>query len=181
MKRLFAILASLSCASILTLTAATVHPIDNFRKPDGTPLVVPQPRKYETRSGAFALPETLTVEAPEAIVLEYLNQELGRFSRKAVKAAPSLYVAWETLGSILMDQGINLDEAESCIRKACDLSKAKNGQEADVRMLISLARVQVKRGDKQHARVSINKVQKRIEELSAFERREFEEVKKGVR
>ena len=107
--------------------------------------------------------------------------EAERYARKAVKVAPSLYVAWETLGAILMDRGTGLDEAESCIRKACDLSKAKNGQEADVRMLISLARVQVKRGDKQHARVSINKVQKRIEELSAFERREFEEVKKGVR
>ena len=107
--------------------------------------------------------------------------EAERYARKAVKVAPSLYVAWETLGAILMDRGTGLDEAEACIRKACDLSKAKSGHEADVRMLISLARVQVKRGDKQHARVSINKVQKRIEELSAFERREFEEVKKGVR
>ena len=87
MKRLFAILAALSCAS--ALTAATVHPIDNFRKPDGTPLIVPQPHKYEARAGAFALPGTLTVEAPEAIVLEYLNQELGRFSRKAVKTDAS--------------------------------------------------------------------------------------------
>ena len=79
------------------------------------------------------------------------------------------------------DQGVNLDEAESCIRKACDLSKAKNGHEADLRMLISLARVQIKRGDKQHAKVSIRKVQGRVSELSDFERREFEEVKKGVR
>jgi len=107
--------------------------------------------------------------------------EAERYARKAIKAAPSLYVAWETLGSILMDQGVNLDEAESCIRKACDLSKAKNGHEADIRMLISLARVQLKRGDKQHAKISIRKVQNRISELSDFERREFEEVKKRVR
>ena len=107
--------------------------------------------------------------------------EAERYARKAIKAAPSLYVAWETLGSILMDQGTNLDEAESCIRKACDLSKAKNGHEADIRMLISLARVQLKRGDKQHAKVSIRKVQNRVSELSDFERREFEEVKKRVR
>ena len=110
---------------------------------------------------------------------EYDEAEV--YARKAVKAAPSLYVAWETLGSVLMDQGKNLDEAESCIRKACDLSKAKNGHEADIRMLISLARVQLKRGDRQHAKVSIRKVQSRISELSAFERREFEEVKKRVR
>ena len=107
--------------------------------------------------------------------------EAERYARKAIKAAPSLYVAWETLGAILMDQGVNLDEAESCIRKACDLSKAKSGHEADIRMLISLARVQLKRGDKQHAKVSIRKVQNRISELSDFERREFEEVKKRVR
>ena len=87
MKRLFAILAALSCAS--ALTAATVHPIDNFRNPDGTPLVVPQPHRYEARAGVFALPETLTVETPEAIVLEYLDQELKRFSRKTVKADAS--------------------------------------------------------------------------------------------
>ena len=110
---------------------------------------------------------------------EYAEAE--RYARKAVKAASSLYVAWETLGSILMDSGKDLDEAEACIRKACDLSKSKNGHEADIRMLISLARVQIKRGDKQHAKVSLRKVQGRIDELSAFERREFEEVKKRVR
>ena len=110
---------------------------------------------------------------------EYAEAE--RYARKAVKAAPSLYVAWETLGSILMDGGRDLDEAEACIRKACDLSKSKNGHEADIRMLISLARVQIKRGDKQHAKVSLRKVQGRIDELSVFERREFEEVKKRVR
>ena len=112
-------------------------------------------------------------------VRDYASAE--RYARKAVAAAPALYVVWETLGSILMDRGTNLDEAESCIRRACDLSKAKNGQEADVRMLVSLARVQIKRGDKTHARISINKVQKRIDQLSAFERREFEEVRKGAR
>ena len=80
-----------------------------------------------------------------------------------------------------MDQNRDFAEAESCIRKACELSKGKNGREADVRMLVSLARVQLKAGDKQHAKVTIRKIQSRIGELSEFERREFEEVKKGVR
>jgi len=83
MKR-FLIFCVLLCTA--ALTAATVHPIDNFRNPDGTPLVVPRPHKYEARPGVFALPETLTVEASEAIVSEYLDSELGRFSRKTVKA-----------------------------------------------------------------------------------------------
>lgn len=127
---------------------------------------------------------------PVALALNDLAEVLRRtdrlaeaetFARKAVAAAPGLYVAWETLGSILMDQNRDFAEAESCIRKACELSKGKNGREADVRMLVSLARVQLKAGDKQHAKVTIRKIQSRIGELSEFERREFEEVKKGAR
>ena len=106
--------------------------------------------------------------------------EAERYARKAVAAAPKLYVAWETLGAILMDAKGNLDEAESCVRKACELSK-KNGREEDIRMLVSLARVQSLKGDKTHAKISINKVQRRIKELSDFELKEFEELKKRVR
>ena len=107
--------------------------------------------------------------------------EAERYARKAVEKAPGLYVAWETLGSVLMDAGSNLDEAEAAIRKACDLSKDKNGHESDVRMLISLARVQLKNGDKTHAKITIRKVQSRKGELSDFERGEFEELIKGAR
>ena len=107
--------------------------------------------------------------------------EAERYARKATEKAPGLYVAWETLGSVLMDAGTSLDEAEACIRKACELSKDKNGREADVRMLISLARVQIRRADTQHAKVTIRKVRSRITELSEFEKREFEDVVKGVR
>lgn len=124
---------------------------------------------------------------PVALALNDLAEVLRRtqrlveaetYARKAVKAAPGLYVAWETLGSILMDQNRDFAEAESCIRKACELSKGPNGREADVRMLVSLARVQLKAGDKQHAKVTIRKVQSRLGELSDFEKREFEDVKK---
>ena len=84
-KTLFAI--TLLCGALM-LGAATVHNIDNFRKADGTPLVVPQPQKYEAKSGVFQLPETLTVEAPasEKIIFEYLGKELKRFSRTVVPA-----------------------------------------------------------------------------------------------
>jgi len=137
---------------------------------------------YLRKAADAAQPVPLALnDIAEALRRRREYAEAERYARKAVAAAPSLYVAWETLGSILMDSGANLDEAESCIRKACDLSKARNGQEADVRMLISLARVQLKRGDRQHAKVSIRKVQGRIGELSDFERREFEEVRKSVR
>ena len=80
-----------------------------------------------------------------------------------------------------MDANRDLDEAEACIRKACELSKDKNGKEADVRMLISLARVQVRRSDMHRARVTVRKVRSRLGELSEFEKREFETVEKSVK
>ena len=107
--------------------------------------------------------------------------EAERYARKATAVAPKLYVAWETLGSVLMDANRSLDEAEDCIRRACELSRTKNGSDADVRMLVSLARVQLKRGDIQHAKVTIRRVQTRVGELSEFEKGEFEEIRKRAR
>ena len=107
--------------------------------------------------------------------------EAERYARKATEKTPGLYVAWETLGSILMDANRDLDEAEACVRKACELSKDKNGNEADVRMLVSLARVQIRKKDVNRARVTIRKVRSRINELSEFEKREFEGVAKSIK
>ena len=104
-----------------------------------------------------------------------------RYARLATKTAPKLYVAWETLGAILMDAKGDLGEAEMCIKKACELSRDASGKEEDVRMLISLARVQLLNGDKSRARLAIRKVGKRIDELSEFERNEFEELKRRAR
>ena len=127
---------------------------------------------------------------PVAMALNDLAEVLRRnknyaeaetYARKATEKAPGLYVAWETLGAVLMDAGTGLDEAEACIRKACELSKDKNGREADIRMLVSLARVQIRRADMQHAKVTVRKVRSRIGELSEFERNEFETIAKGVR
>ncbi len=131
-------------------------------------------------------------EAPKPVVLalndlaEVLRrkkeyQEAEKYVRRAIEVDPNLYVSWETLGAILLDSNGNLDEAEACIAKACELSKDKNGQEADVRMLISLARVQMARGDTTRAKVTFRKVNARRNELSEFERREFEELRKDVR
>ncbi len=107
--------------------------------------------------------------------------EAEKVARQAVKVTPKLYVAWETLGSILMDCGKSFDEAESCIQKACDLSKDENGKQADVRMLVSLARVQIKRGEMLRAKGTMRIVLGRINELSEFEKKEFEELRKSVK
>ena len=83
MKRFFIGIAALCC---LAAAAATVHNIDNFRNPDGTPLVVPKPQKYEAKDGVLKLPGTLTVAAPESekIIFEYLADALKRFSCRVV-------------------------------------------------------------------------------------------------
>ena len=107
--------------------------------------------------------------------------EAEKFARKAVETAPSLYVVWDTLGSILMDAGKDFDEAETCIQKACDLSKDAEGKPADVRMLISLARVQIRRGEQLRAKGTLRSVLGRIGELTEFEKRELEELRKSAR
>ncbi len=108
-------------------------------------------------------------------------EEAERYARLAVRTAPGLYVAWETLGSILLDSKGDLNEAEQCVNKACKLSKSKDGREEDVRMLVSLARVQIAKGDRQRANMTIRKVRGRIEELSDFERKEFEKLCNSVK
>ena len=107
--------------------------------------------------------------------------EAEYYARKAVKAAPKMAAAWDTLGAVLLDADKTLDEAESSVKRACELSKTASGGDGDVRMLVSLARVQLRRGDKLHARVTVRKVEARVQELSAFERREFEAIRDGVR
>ena len=90
-------------------------------------------------------------------------------------------MVWETLGSILIDAGKDFEEAERCVQKACDLSKDSSGRVMDVRMLISLARVQLKRGEMLRAKGTMRTVLGRIDELSEFEKREFEELRKRVK
>ncbi len=174
---------------------AEVHARDVLRRNRNAPLANYVMGSLALNRGNNADAEAFlrkAADAPQPVVLalndlaEVLRRnrnfgEAERYARKAVQLAPELYVAWETLGSILMEVKGGLDEAESCIRKACQLSKAKDGHETDVRMLISLARVQVRKGDMSHARVTVRKVQSRIDELSDFEKREFEGVRKRVR
>jgi tetratricopeptide (TPR) repeat protein len=146
--------------------------------------------KGEFREAELYLRKAADAEKPVPLALNDLAEVLRRnrnydeaekYARLAVKAAPKLYVAWETLGSILLGAERNLKEAEECIKKACELSKGENGVNEDVRMLVSLARVQLKTGDVQRAKGTIRKVQNRINELSDFERSEFEDMRKGVK
>lgn len=107
--------------------------------------------------------------------------EAERRIRSAIERSPDFYILHETLGEILMDQDKNLDEAEASVRKAIELSRAEKSGFEDVRLYASLARVQVMRGDMKGARSSVRRVEAKIGDLNEFERREFEETKKGVK
>lgn len=107
--------------------------------------------------------------------------EAQRYAEMATKRAPELYVAWETLASILLAKNDELDRAEECINKACELSRNENGKETDARMLITLARIQLARGDVARGKTTLRKVASRIGELSDFEKEEFEELRKSAK
>lgn len=107
--------------------------------------------------------------------------EAQRYAEMATKRDPNLYVAWETLGSILLAKKESLDRAEEYVNKACELSRGPDGKESDVRMLVTLARIQLARGDVIRGKGTLRKVSSRINELTEFEKEEFEELRKSAK
>ena len=107
-------------------------------------------------------------------------EEAEQFARAAVKNQPDLYVAWETLGSALLDQKKNLDEAEKCVAEAVRLAKEKLKVD-DIRMQISLARVQIAKGDHGRARGTLRQVRSRQKDLSKYDLGELEKLQKATK
>ncbi len=99
--------------------------------------------------------------------------EAETFARAATKTDPMLYVSWETLCATLLDRGKDLDEAEQCIKKAIDLSEGK-----DLRMQLTLARVQMAKKDFTKARSTLRALSKRREEFSDRDAAVFDELQK---
>lgn len=97
--------------------------------------------------------------------------EAEKFARAATRTDPKLYVSWETLCATLLDQGKDLDEAERCIEKAIELSEGK-----DLRMQLTLARVQMAKKDFTKARGTLRSLGKRRDELSERDRVAFDEL-----
>lgn len=91
------------------------------------------------------------------------------YARAATVKAPGLYVAWETLASVLMDLN-RLDEAEEALKHAVNKSKE------DMRVQMSMARLQLMKGDGAKAREIVKQVRARQGELSAYERQELEKI-----
>ena len=99
--------------------------------------------------------------------------EAEKFARAATRSDPKLYVSWETLCATLLDQGKDLDEAERCIQKAIELSEGK-----DLRMQLTLARVQLAKKDLVKARGTLRSLGKRRDELTERDRAAFDELQK---
>ena len=114
-----------------------------------------------------------SVEAkPSAAALNDLAEVLRRIRRfddaeaqirAAIKMNAELYVAWETLGAILLDAGKDLDEAERAVNQAISLYAD------DLRVKITLARILLKKGEIERARETIRLLRNRQGELSRFD------------
>ena len=103
--------------------------------------------------------------------------EAEEYARAATKSAPQLYVAWETLCATLLDRGKDFDEAEQCIKKAIELSG-----ENDLRMQLTLARVQIAKKDFANARKTLRALDGRREELTSDrDRAVLDELQRQVR
>ncbi|MCL1921550.1 MAG: tetratricopeptide repeat protein [Kiritimatiellaeota bacterium] len=92
-----------------------------------------------------------------------------KFAREAVAKAPKLYIAWETLGSVLLEANRNLDEAEDSVKMALSLLDSGNSPIVDPRVNITLARIQLKKGDIERARATIQKIEAQKSELARFD------------
>lgn len=86
-----------------------------------------------------------------------------RFARQSVEKSPKLYVAWETLGVIILERGGDLNEARRCIEKAISLFKD------DWRVHISLARVLIKQQEIEQARALIAEIRRNSSSLSRYD------------
>ena len=87
--------------------------------------------------------------------------EAEKYAREAKKNDPKLYVVWETLCATLLDQNKKLDEAEQCIQKAIELAEGK-----DIRMQLTLARVQLAKKEFVKARITLQSLDKHRDELT---------------
>lgn len=87
--------------------------------------------------------------------------EAEKYAREAKKNDPKLYAVWETLCATLLDQNKKLDEAEQCIQKAIELAEGK-----DIRMQLTLARVQLAKKEFVKARITLQSLDKHRDELT---------------
>ena len=96
-----------------------------------------------------------------------------RAAREAITKNPKLYIVWETLASILMDTD-RLDEAEAALDKSLELD------ETDMRTHVSMARLQMRKGNVARARELVGIIRRRQDELPEYELGLLQELIAGL-
>jgi len=89
-------------------------------------------------------------------------EDAERAARAALAKSEKLYIVWETLASVLMDMG-RLDEAETALTRSLELD------ESDMRTHVSMARLQMRKGNVARARELAGIIRKRQSELPPYE------------
>ena len=102
------------------------------------------------------------------------------YAERAVVNDPTLDVAHETLASILLELRRDLPRAKKELEKAIELSSA-NGAKVDVRMLVTLVKLQSVNGEVKEAKQTLRTIQSRINELPEHDLKEYEELLKSVK
>jgi tetratricopeptide (TPR) repeat protein len=96
-----------------------------------------------------------------------------RTAREAITKNPKLYIVWETLASILMDTD-RLDEAEEALNKSLALD------ETDIRTHVSMARLQLRKGNVARVRELVSIIRQRQAELPEYELGLLQELIAGL-
>ena len=121
---------------------------------------------------------------PSAATLNDLAEVLRRIrkfdeaeerARAALKLNSKLDIAWETLASILFDADKDLNEAEQAISKYMAVNEenyraAQIEPQIDPRVQITLARIQLKKGEIERARDTIRLVKAREKDLTPYDK-----------
>ncbi len=108
--------------------------------------------------------------------------EAEKFARRFVELAPDQYIAWETLGSIILESGdqAKFAEAEESIQKACNLSRGPGGP-TDFRMIVSLARAKAMLGNKAAAKNLLDFAKKSLDSLDPQYRELYDSLRKEIK
>jgi len=108
-------------------------------------------------------------------------EDAEQFARRAVEVAPNLYIAWETLGAILLEANKDVDEAEQMVEKALNVLASYEPPAKDPRVNITLARIQLKKGNIEGARATIQQIETQKEMLQKFDLDVLAKLKEDAR
>jgi len=98
-------------------------------------------------------------------------EDAERVARQAVEKNQEMYVVWETLACILMERD-KLDEAEEALGKSLTLE----GGGEDLRVTVSMARLQLRKGNTARARELAGIIRKRQNELPDYDLERLQEL-----